>query len=51
VALPLIFFFNDTATTEIYTYLQPILERYIANLDRRLAAAGVATPQKYTLTH
>jgi N-methylhydantoinase A len=37
------------STTVINAYLQPILARYIANLDRRLAAAGVATPQKYIM--
>ena len=37
------------STTVINAYLQPILARYIANLDRRLAAAGVATPQKYVM--
>src|SRR3984957_7117380 len=37
------------STTVINAYLQPILARYIANLDRRLAAAGIATPQKYIM--
>ena len=37
------------STTVINAYLQPILARYIANLDRRLADAGVATRQKYIM--
>lgn len=37
------------STTVINAYLQPILERYIGNLDRRLAASGLATPQKYVM--
>ncbi|MDT2023214.1 hydantoinase/oxoprolinase family protein [Methylocella sp. CPCC 101449] len=37
------------STTVINAYLQPILARYIANLDRRLSGVGVATPQKYIM--
>src|SRR5438045_1519653 len=33
------------STTVINAYLQPILARYIAQLDRRLNAAGLATKQ------
>jgi N-methylhydantoinase A len=47
--LPQIREYYRLSTTVINAYLQPILERYIANLDRRLAAAGVATPQKYIM--
>ena len=37
------------STTAINAYLQPILARYIANLDGRLREAGVETPQKYIM--
>ncbi|MBN9085233.1 MAG: hydantoinase/oxoprolinase family protein [Rhizobiales bacterium] len=37
------------STTVINAYLQPILARYIANLDHRLNGVGVATPQKYIM--
>ena len=37
------------STTVINAYLQPILARYIANLEGRLAGAGVDTPQKYIM--
>ena len=37
------------STTVINAYLQPILARYIANLDGRLSGAGVNTPQKYIM--
>ena len=37
------------STTVINAYLQPILERYIRRLDRRLAEAGVNTHQKYIM--
>ena len=37
------------STTVINAYLQPILARYIAQLDRRLNAAGLATRQKYIM--
>src|SRR6202051_4959717 len=36
-------------TTVINAYLQPILKRYVANLERRLAGAGVTTRQKYIM--
>ncbi len=47
--LPQIREYYRLSTTVINAYLQPILARYIANLDRRLAGAGVATPQKYVM--
>jgi N-methylhydantoinase A len=47
--LPQIREYYRLSTTVINAYLQPILARYIAQLDRRLAAAGVATPQKYIM--
>ena len=37
------------STTVINAYLQPMLARYIARLDGRLAAAGIATAQKYIM--
>ena len=37
------------STTVINAYLQPILARYIDNLDARLKGAGVTTPQKYIM--
>lgn len=37
------------STTVINAYLQPILAGYIANLDRRLSGAGIATPQKFIM--
>jgi N-methylhydantoinase A len=37
------------STTVINAYLEPILARYIANLDSRLGAAGLTTPQKYIM--
>jgi N-methylhydantoinase A len=47
--LPQIREYYRLSTTVINAYLQPIVARYIANLDRRLAAADVATPQKYIM--
>ena len=47
--LPQIREYYRLSTTVINAYLQPILEHYIVNLDRRLVAAGVATPQKYVM--
>jgi N-methylhydantoinase A len=47
--LPQIREYYRLSTTVINAYLQPILARYIANLDRRLAAAGITTPQKYII--
>ena len=47
--LPQIREYYRLSTTVINAYLQPILARYVANLDRRLAAAGVATRQKYIM--
>jgi len=37
------------STTVINAYLEPILARYIGNLESRLAGAGVTTPQKYIM--
>ena len=37
------------STTAVNAYLQPILARYIENLDSRLKKAGVVTPQKYVM--
>jgi N-methylhydantoinase A len=37
------------STTVINAYLEPILARYIANLEQRLLQAGIATPQKYIM--
>ncbi len=37
------------STTAVNAYLQPILARYIDNLDTRLKSAGVVTPQKYIM--
>ena len=37
------------STTVINAYLQPILARYIANLDARLLEVGIKTPQKYIM--
>src|SRR5215467_2763375 len=36
-------------TTVINAYLQPILARYIAQLERRLSGAGVLARQKYIM--
>src|SRR5260221_8526954 len=47
--LPQIREYYRLSTTVINAYLQPILERYIGNLDRRLAASGATTPQKYVM--
>ena len=47
--LPQIREYYRLSTTVINAYLQPILARYIANLDRRLTGAGVATRQKYIM--
>ncbi|HEY2532328.1 MAG TPA: hydantoinase/oxoprolinase family protein [Xanthobacteraceae bacterium] len=47
--LPQIREYYRLSTTVINAYLQPILARYLANLDRRLADAGVMTPQKYIM--
>jgi N-methylhydantoinase A len=47
--LPQIREYYRLSTTVINAYLQPILERYLANLDRRLTAAGIATAQKYVM--
>jgi N-methylhydantoinase A len=41
--------YHRLSTTVINAYLQPILARYIANLDRRLSDTGVDTRQKYIM--
>jgi N-methylhydantoinase A len=47
--LPQIREYYRLSTTVINAYLQPILARYIDRLDDRLAAAGLATRQKYVM--
>jgi N-methylhydantoinase A len=47
--LPQIREYYRLSTTVINAYLQPILARYIAELDRRLTGAGVTTRQKYIM--
>jgi N-methylhydantoinase A len=47
--LPQIREYYRLSTTVINAYLQPILARYVANLDRRLAGTGVVTRQKYVM--
>jgi N-methylhydantoinase A len=41
--------YHRLSTTVINAYLQPLLERYISQLDRRLTAAGLTTRQKYVM--
>src|SRR5262245_43551372 len=41
--------YHRLSTTVINAYLQPILAHYIAQLDRRLSAAGLTTRQKYIM--
>ena len=47
--LPQIREYFRLSTTVINAYLQPILARYIAQLDARLTAARIATRQKYIM--
>jgi N-methylhydantoinase A len=47
--LPQIREYYRLSTTVINAYLQPILARYIAQLDRRLSAVNIATRQKYIM--
>jgi N-methylhydantoinase A len=47
--LPQIREYYRLSTTVINAYLQPILARYIAELDRRLSGAGLRTRQKYIM--
>jgi N-methylhydantoinase A len=47
--LPQIREYYRLSATVINAYLQPILARYIARLERRLAEAGVTTRQKYVM--
>jgi len=47
--LPQIREYYRLSTTVINAYLQPILARYIAQLDHRLSSAGIATRQKYIM--
>ncbi len=41
--------YHRLSTTVINAYLQPILARYIDQLDRRLSGAGITTRQKYIM--
>ncbi len=41
--------YHRLSTTVINAYLEPILARYIANLEQRLAEVRVKTPQKYIM--
>jgi N-methylhydantoinase A len=47
--VPLIREYHRLSTTVINAYLQPILARYIDQLDRRLSATGIGTRQKYIM--
>ncbi len=47
--LPQIREYYRLSTTVINAYLQPILARYIAQLDRRLSEAGITSRQKYVM--
>ncbi len=47
--LPQIREYHRLSTTVINAYLHPILARYIAELERRLTGAGVATRQAYIM--
>ena len=47
--LPQIREYYRLSTTVINAYLQPILARYIAQLDQRLSGAGIAPRQKYIM--
>ena len=47
--LPQIREYYRLSTTVMNAYLQPVLGRYLAQLDHRLGAAGVVTPQKYVM--
>jgi N-methylhydantoinase A len=47
--LPQIREYYRLSTTVINAYLQPILARYIAELERRLSGAGMATRQAYIM--
>src|SRR5207344_3415673 len=47
--LPQIREYYRLSTTVINAYLEPILARYIANLEARLSEVKVATPQKYIM--
>ena len=47
--LPQIREYYRLSTTVINAYLQPILARYIAQLEHRLSGAGIATRQKYIM--
>ena len=47
--VPLIREYYRLSTTVINAYLQPILARYIDNLEARLLSAGVSTLQKYIM--
>ena len=40
---------RSSPASTVNAYLQPILARYIDNLDARLKKAGIVTPQKYIM--
>ena len=47
--LPQIREYHRLSTTVINAYLQPILARYVAQLETRLSGVGITTPQKYVM--
>jgi N-methylhydantoinase A len=47
--LPVIREYPRLSTTVVDAYVGPIMERYLINLDRRLKARGVATPQIFLM--
>jgi N-methylhydantoinase A len=47
--LPQIREYHRLSTTVINAYLQPILARYVGDLERRLSGAGIVTRQKYVM--
>ena len=47
--LPVIREYPRLSTTVIDTYVGPIIERYLLNLDRRLQDHGIATPQIFLM--
>ncbi len=47
--LPQIREYYRLSTTVVNAYLQPILARYIGNLEARLTNAGISTQQKYVM--
>ena len=47
--LPVIREYPRLSTTVIDAYVGPIMERYLVNLERRLRARGIATPQVFLM--